>query len=233
MSLVLESVRALMTPVVLVAGLVVLFLMVAGATGQWRKTCECALATASYWTLAFVMMPTTDVRGKSKRRTGAVDAAKAMANVGLIFTHWCYYNLDQTAHLALSDEKTWLNGGAKTELMAALRIVNWCVPLACVCSGMVAQKSRSWRRWLETTVLPTILWEYGFKPIIYDGAMDLIVLGRTSFPKNFPVFHREWFLEALIVWRAYAMIPMSRKARVIVGFGASALAGYHQCRNQV
>mmetsp|Transcript_23231 Transcript_23231/g.72774 ORF Transcript_23231/g.72774 Transcript_23231/m.72774 type:complete len:1052 (+) Transcript_23231:83-3238(+) len=228
---------------VMILGLVSLWMLGAGgeAVLQGWKTSKCGAIVAAYAIVAALSLGSLWSRddrdvlagkpGIGRKRVALVDNCKVMVNVFLIFTHWCYYNLDQSTHLPLSDSQTWLNGDAREPLLMALRLSNWAVPLACVCSGLVSQKPQTWRRWLETTVVPVLMWERVAKPVIYDwlfeNPADLSLLGTRLLELVFgQTYHREWFLEALIAWRCFAMVPMGRGTRLAAAWALSLAAGY-------
>lgn len=171
---------------------------------------------------------------KKPSRNVLLDNAKFICVTCVVFGHYVYYNIEHSTHLELVDYKTWLSG-SESLLNLYTRLTPWTINMLCFVSGVVSRKSASpgrFRSLLLDLIAPTLLWEFVGKPCVLPFLVSpsyktlIEILTKLLSGK---AYYREWYLEALIIWRVLAFVFNEMKPRVAlcVAWVLSALGGYY------
>jgi hypothetical protein len=167
-----------------------------------------------------------------------MDNAKVLAQFLVIYIHLFYYNLvaawDSEAP-GYDDWQTWLYGSSELLKVLLDAFSAIMIPMLCFISGVLSQGPTTpmrVRRFVERTVVPTLLWVYFVKPVIVAIMMNPSPESFRNRLHSFihlQAFHEEWYLEALVLWRGSVFLLWSHlrpAVSLLAMLTMSSLAGY-------
>jgi hypothetical protein len=165
---------------------------------------------------------------QSTTRHVFIDNLKFLCVVGVILGHFVDYNVDQVEY------ESWLSGAGNL-FHAYSRLAPWTINMLVFASGVVSRKPATndrFRSLLLNLIVPTLLWEFLVKPCILPifakPSLSVVIESITKLVSG-NAYSREWYLEALIIWRLLSFLfqDMKQHVAMIVSLGVSALGGYY------
>jgi len=144
-----------------------------------------------------------------------LDNAKVFAQFLVVYTHILYYNVLPESNMHYRDTETWLHGAQSMmiSIVQASSMVK--MPLICFISGICSQgvvTTQRIRRYIVNLVVPTTLWVFVVKPVMFDPMLTLNPMDFWESVKKvgqFRSFHEEWYLQALVLWRGSTFLLWS------------------------
>jgi hypothetical protein len=150
----------------------------------------------------------TAVKKGGEARTLVLDNARVWAVALVIFGHFVYFNMGWDGQTTYHDRFTWLKGfeplGA--HVLGGVSAIR--MPTVCFVSGYLSKGPPTItrvHRFVQLLLVPTLIWVFFAKPLIMDLLMEpssKLLEERLSELVHLNLFHNEWYLQALCLWRA-------------------------------
>jgi len=174
-----------------------------------------------------------------EERSCLLDNAKVFVQILVIWGHFMFDGRTESIDYLTTGgihARTWLHGSGALTIQLRSGLKPFRMPLACILSGVCSQGTvspKKIRRFVQNLVLPTFLWIFAVKPVVHTflkrfHLKDLEVQLHNL--ATFQAFEAEWYLEALIFWRASVFLLWSHVRSEVAFAGmltVSCVMGYH------
>mmetsp|Transcript_146801 Transcript_146801/g.256103 ORF Transcript_146801/g.256103 Transcript_146801/m.256103 type:complete len:1115 (+) Transcript_146801:40-3384(+) len=188
--------------------------------------------------LVLAWSPSRGKRSAQASQLAHLDNAQVLAQFLVIYANIFHSNVTPfwgEPQTGATDWQTWLFDANDVLQVLGNGFSTVCVPLMCFVIGVLSKGPSTearMRRYIETLVVPMIIWVFFAKPVIYDSLMDPSAQGfndRLWKACQLNTFHHEWWLQALVLWQGSTFMLWSH-LRPSVAFTLlmtlSAIAGY-------